>query len=110
MAGILVADGGRGFTRGSAAGQRSRQILLHIAYTVQQNLPLTVTSCSRASGSPLTGSVPLSCTHLVMSLRSKTRPEAGDTTGSSGTSWQTETERDRDKEGRQDEREGESKR
>ena len=65
IAGMEVADGGFGLTRG--------EHLISI-------------SCSSESGSLLIGSTPFSATNFSISLLSYTWPETGDTTGFSGTS------------------------
>eukprot|EP00117_Sycon_ciliatum_P040411 scpid49127/ scgid29698/ len=69
MAGMLVADGGRGRVTG---------------------LVLISMSCSKVNGWLLTGSFPVSPTYFSIRRRSKTQPETGERTGCSGTTFERE--------------------
>ncbi len=100
MAGILVADGGRGLTSGLAAQKNCRCALIrstpssHVCPSLL-HLPLISNSWSSVSGSPFIGSVPFSWMYLTINLRSNTLFETGERTGSSGISLQTKNVRKR---------------
>ena len=97
IAGMLVADGGRGLTKGLAAwgGHQLEFMPFHQAKGQgHTRLPFISSSSSSVSGSPVTGSEPFCCMNLMTSLFSNTCLETGESTGSSGTSLQTA---DRDK-------------